>query len=48
MFHENIELIPPDDSSNISLGNYDPTDGILIVLVENFFINQHVWVEVED
>ena len=40
MIHENIELLPPSDSSDLSLGNYDPSGGITIVLVGKYFKNQ--------
>ena len=40
MIHENIELLPPSDSSDLSLGNYDPSGGIIIVLVGKYFKNQ--------
>ena len=32
-FHENAELVPPGDSYDIHIGNYDPTEGITIFLV---------------
>ena len=31
MFHENIELLPPCDSFDLSPGNYDPIEGIKFV-----------------
>ena len=46
MFHENIELLPPGDSSDLSLVNYDPTEGITFVLVWIYIRNQLGWVEV--
>ena len=46
MFHENKELIPSGDSSEISPGNNDPAGGITLVLVVIPFINNIGWVEV--
>ena len=48
MFHENLELLPPGDSSGLSLGNYEPTEGIALVHVEGSIINQLFWVEVSN
>ena len=47
-FHETIELIPPGDSSDLSPGNYDPIEGITIVLIGVSISNKIGWVEVEN
>ena len=46
MFHENKELLPPGDSSDLSLGNYDPTEGIMLFLVGVYISNQLGWLDV--
>ena len=46
IFHENTEMITPDESSDISPGNNDPTEGIKIVLVEIIFRNKISWLKV--
>ena len=33
MFHQNKELLPPGDYSDLSLGNKDPTKGINLSLL---------------
>ena len=43
IFHENTELLPPGDSSDLSPGNNDPTNGITLVLVGVPFGNQLGW-----
>ena len=45
VFHENIELLPSGDLYDLSLGNNDPTEHIMLVLVEIPFRNQHDLVE---
>ena len=46
MFNENTELLPPNESSDIYTGNYNPTEGIALVLVGICFRNQLLLVEV--
>ena len=48
MFYENIDLLPPGDSSDSSPDNYYPTEGIMSVIVSIFISNKLVWVEVEN
>ena len=43
VFHENIELLPPGNSSNLSLGNCEPTEGITSVLRYQSAINLAGW-----
>ena len=45
MFNENTYLIPFGGSSNLSLGNYDPTESTTLVPVEIFTINQLGWLD---
>ena len=47
MNHENTELIPSGDSSDLSPSNKDPTEGITIYLVTITLRNQLGWLEVE-
>ena len=44
MFHENTNILPSGDSSDLSPGNNKPTEGIIPVLVGIPFINQLLWV----
>ena len=46
MFHENIELLPSGDSSELSMGNHNITEGIATFLVGISINNQLVWVKV--
>ena len=47
MFHENAELFPSGDSYDISLGNNETTERIMLVLVGIPIINQLGWVKVD-
>ena len=44
IFHENIELLPSCDSSDIYPSNNYTTEGAIIVRVGTPFTNQIVWV----
>ena len=46
MFHDNTELLPRDDSSDLSPGNFYPAEGVRIFLVIIYISNKLVWVEV--
>ena len=46
MLHENIDLLFSGDSYKLFLGNTDPTEGIILVLVDISYINQLGWLEV--
>ena len=46
MFYENTALLPPVDSSDLSPGNYEPTEGITVVIVGISISTQPGWVEV--
>ena len=46
ILHENTELLPYVDSYELSPGNNDPTEGIMLVLVQIPFLNQLGWVEI--
>ena len=46
MFNKNIDLLPPGDSSNLSLVSYDLAEGITLVLVGISYRYQLGWAEV--
>ena len=46
MFHKNTYLLPPGEYSYLSYGNYDPTEGITLLIVGKYCRNKLVWVEV--
>ena len=46
MFHENTELLPSDDSYEISMGDDNINEGITTFLVGISINNQLVWVKV--
>ena len=48
MFHENKDLLPTGDSYDISPGNYDPTEGIGILLIGTYISNKTRWTEVNN
>ena len=46
MFHQNKELLPPGDYSDLSTGNNEPNESITLVYVGIPFRNQLGWDEV--
>ena len=46
MFHENTELLPYGDCYELSPGNNDPTEYIMIIIDGIPISKKHVWVDV--
>ena len=46
IFHEKTELVHPGESSDLSLDNYDSTEGIMLFLVGIYIRNKLGWVGV--
>ena len=48
IFIENMDMIPPGEYYDLSLGNYHPTEGITLVLVGIYLRKKLIWMKLEN